>query len=257
MINPKTRIAALMMALALTLSGCSLFKSSSAANDEAIVSSIQSKLYQDPVLKTRDVRVVSQQGVVVLSGTVGSDQEKSAIEQFAHSTDGVKQVIDELAVNAPEEAAAEAPAQPEPRPTRRRSRAAAAPPTARGPFRGTLCLFSKPVPQLNWKELAESTKRAGFDGIDLTVRPEGHVLPERAAGPARAGRDEGLVPDLHAQPQDRRLPRARLRGNRLHRRVDILFICRSLHLRAEGIKRYPERRFTFPDTSDLDGSGLL
>ena len=53
-------------------------------------------------------------------------------------------------------------------------------PTARGPFRGTLCLFSKPVPQLNWKELAESTKRAGFDGIDLTVRPEGHVLPERA-----------------------------------------------------------------------------
>lgn len=50
---------------------------------------------------------------------------------------------------------------------------------ARGPFRGTLCLFSKPVPQLNWKELAESTKRAGFDGIDLTVRSEGHVLPER------------------------------------------------------------------------------
>jgi sugar phosphate isomerase/epimerase len=40
-------------------------------------------------------------------------------------------------------------------------------------------MFSKPVPQLNWKELAESTKRAGFDGIDLTVRSEGHVLPER------------------------------------------------------------------------------
>ena len=51
---------------------------------------------------------------------------------------------------------------------------------AGGPFRGTLCLFSKPVPQLNWKELAESTKRAGFDGIDLTVRSEGHVLPEHA-----------------------------------------------------------------------------
>lgn len=56
----------------------------------------------------------------------------------------------------------------------------AAAPAARGPFRGTLCLFSKPVPQLNWKELAESTRRAGFDGIDLTVRAEGHVLPERA-----------------------------------------------------------------------------
>ena len=58
--------------------------------------------------------------------------------------------------------------------------ATAAAPATRGPFRGTLCLFSKPVPQLNWKELAESTKAAGFEGIDLTVRAEGHVLPERA-----------------------------------------------------------------------------
>jgi len=51
----------------------------------------------------------------------------------------------------------------------------------RAPFRGTLCLFSKPVPQLSWSELAHSAKQAGFGGIDLTVRPEGHVLPQRAA----------------------------------------------------------------------------
>lgn len=57
----------------------------------------------------------------------------------------------------------------------------AAAPAARGPFRGTLCLFSKPVPQLHWRELAASVKSAGFGGIDLTVRPGGHVLPERAA----------------------------------------------------------------------------
>jgi L-ribulose-5-phosphate 3-epimerase len=59
--------------------------------------------------------------------------------------------------------------------------AAGVPAAARGPFRGTLCLFSKPVPQLNWRELAQSCKNAGFDGIDLTVRRGGHVLPERAA----------------------------------------------------------------------------
>jgi L-ribulose-5-phosphate 3-epimerase len=53
------------------------------------------------------------------------------------------------------------------------------PPAARGPFRSTLCLFSKPVPQLNWRELAEAAKGAGFGGVDLTVRREGHVLPER------------------------------------------------------------------------------
>ncbi|MGH9407116.1 MAG: sugar phosphate isomerase/epimerase family protein [Terriglobia bacterium] len=52
---------------------------------------------------------------------------------------------------------------------------------ARGPFRGTLCLFSKLAPQLSWSELAQAVKGAGFGGIDLTVRRGGHVLPERAA----------------------------------------------------------------------------
>jgi len=125
MIYPKTRMAALVMTIALALSGCSLFKSSSAPNDEAIVSSIQSKLYQDPVLKTRDIHVVSQKGVVVLSGNVGSDQEKSQVEQFASTTDGVKQVVDELAANSPDEQASQAPAQPESRGARRRSRSMA------------------------------------------------------------------------------------------------------------------------------------
>jgi sugar phosphate isomerase/epimerase len=68
-----------------------------------------------------------------------------------------------------------------PRPDRSAGLPAGTAPAARGPFRGTLCLFSKPVPQLNWQELARSTKAAGFDGIDLTVRGGGHVLPERAA----------------------------------------------------------------------------
>jgi len=60
------------------------------------------------------------------------------------------------------------------------STAGASPPD-RGPFRGTFCLFSKAVPQLTWQELGRSAKRAGFGGIDLTVREEGHVLPQRVA----------------------------------------------------------------------------
>lgn len=57
----------------------------------------------------------------------------------------------------------------------------AQPPTV-GSYRGTFCLFSKPVPQLNWRELAQSAKRAGYAGIDLTVRREGHVLPANVVG---------------------------------------------------------------------------
>ncbi len=48
-----------------------------------------------------------------------------------------------------------------------------------GGFRGEIVFFSKPLPQMDWQRLAANVKRLGFDGIDLTVRPEGHVLPER------------------------------------------------------------------------------
>jgi len=42
-------------------------------------------------------------------------------------------------------------------------------------------IFSKHLQFLNYKEMSEAAKEMGFDGIDLTVRPQGHVLPERVA----------------------------------------------------------------------------
>ena len=44
-----------------------------------------------------------------------------------------------------------------------------------------MCFFSKHLPELDWTELGRAVKTAGFDGVDLTVRAKGHVLPERAA----------------------------------------------------------------------------
>ncbi len=58
---------------------------------------------------------------------------------------------------------------------------AARAPAVQGSYRGPFCFFSKPLPQMDWRHLAQSAKRVGFGGIDLTVRPEGHVLPEKAA----------------------------------------------------------------------------
>jgi L-ribulose-5-phosphate 3-epimerase len=49
------------------------------------------------------------------------------------------------------------------------------------PFRGTICLFSKHLPSLDWGRMAQRAGEVGFKGIDLTVRRGGHVLPERAA----------------------------------------------------------------------------
>lgn len=40
-------------------------------------------------------------------------------------------------------------------------------------------VFSKHLQFLSYKEMAEAAADIGFDGVDLTVRPNGHVLPER------------------------------------------------------------------------------
>jgi sugar phosphate isomerase/epimerase len=47
--------------------------------------------------------------------------------------------------------------------------------------RSPLCFFSKHLPELKYDELGNWLHDAGFDGVDLTVRAGGHVLPERAA----------------------------------------------------------------------------
>src|SRR5688572_6884376 len=48
-------------------------------------------------------------------------------------------------------------------------------------FRGSLCFFSKHLPRMNARELGRAVKGLGFDGVDLTVRPGGHVDPKRVA----------------------------------------------------------------------------
>lgn len=44
--------------------------------------------------------------------------------------------------------------------------------------RPMLCMFSKHFPELTYDELGKTCRDLGFAGIDLTVRPKGHVLPE-------------------------------------------------------------------------------
>ena len=42
-------------------------------------------------------------------------------------------------------------------------------------------LFSKHLQFLSWSEAAAKAKELGFDGLDWTVRPKGHILPENVA----------------------------------------------------------------------------
>lgn len=43
-----------------------------------------------------------------------------------------------------------------------------------------ICVFSKHLQFLEYDEMAETAAEIGFTGVDLTVRPGGHVLPEKA-----------------------------------------------------------------------------
>ncbi|MDN3579962.1 sugar phosphate isomerase/epimerase family protein [Mucilaginibacter flavus] len=42
-------------------------------------------------------------------------------------------------------------------------------------------IFSKHLHWLNYTDMANLAARMGFDGVDLTVRPDGHVLPQNVA----------------------------------------------------------------------------
>lgn len=67
--------------------------------DQAMVSDVNTKLWRDPVLKTQNIEVSAQNGVVTLTGTVNTQLEKHAVERIASSERGVTQVVDQLTVS--------------------------------------------------------------------------------------------------------------------------------------------------------------
>ncbi|TAM83012.1 MAG: BON domain-containing protein [Acidobacteria bacterium] len=69
-------------------------------DDIAITTSIQAKLFQDPSLKTLDIQVSTQNGVVTLTGTVDTQDQQAAVDRIASMEPGVVKVIDSLNVNA-------------------------------------------------------------------------------------------------------------------------------------------------------------
>jgi hypothetical protein len=93
----KRRLAILMVMGVLFLGACNSFKST---DDKTITTSIQAKLFNDPILKMRDIRVDSRYGIVTISGTVGTDLEKAAVERIATGENGVKNVVNMLSVSS-------------------------------------------------------------------------------------------------------------------------------------------------------------
>jgi hypothetical protein len=123
--NSLYAIAILTLALATGVACNKPVKS-----DAQISGDVQNQISSDNSLQGRQVAVQSSNGTVTLTGTVNSDAEKVAASNAASRVEGVKQVLNNLAV-APQQAAVtqpepeQKPAAAEPEPTPAKSKSAA------------------------------------------------------------------------------------------------------------------------------------
>jgi hypothetical protein len=68
-------------------------------DDEWITTKIQSRYFQDDVVRGTRVDVATQRGVVTLTGRVPSEQAKRRAEEIARATEGATRVENRLEVN--------------------------------------------------------------------------------------------------------------------------------------------------------------
>ena len=93
-------VTAIMLVAILTVGvGCT-----KARNDAQLTSDIQTKLSSDSGLQGKQLGVKAEGGTVTLTGTVDNDAQRDAAARYASSEPGVKQIINNLQVAAPQPA---------------------------------------------------------------------------------------------------------------------------------------------------------
>jgi len=110
---------------------------------------------------------------------------------------------------------------------------------AQDPF--SIHVFSKHLQFLGYDKMAETAAEIGFDGVDLTVRPGGHVLPENVS------RDlPRAVEAIKKQGLQITMMTTRLNN------VDTAINQQVLDVAADqGIKYYRTNYFRYPDQADV------
>lgn len=123
--NKRVLVSTVILAVTLAvLAGCSRKPE---RTDAQVASDVQSKIYSDPAVQSRQISVQAANGVVTLTGPVSSDAERNAASNDAGAIDGVKTVVNNLQVQqaqavpppAPEPEAAPAPVE-KPKPAKKK-----------------------------------------------------------------------------------------------------------------------------------------
>jgi hypothetical protein len=111
----KARITACLCIL-LLISVAGTVACNKAPNDSQISSQLQDRFNTDSGLQGKQLSVQAANGTVTLSGSVENDAQREAASRYAAAIPGVKQVVNNLQIGPPQQAAAAPAPEPEPAP---------------------------------------------------------------------------------------------------------------------------------------------
>ena len=94
--------SALAVSLLAAVSGCAVTRGQESVgayvDDAAITTSIKAKFVENKAVDAASIKVETLNGTVLLSGFAKNGSEKATAESIARSTNGVRQVRNEIAV---------------------------------------------------------------------------------------------------------------------------------------------------------------
>ena len=96
----------LALVLALGVSGCKSKPAAPPADDTSLTQSVQGKLSSDTSLNSEPIQASVQDGIATLNGTVSTDAARSLAANDAAQVPGIKTVVNNLVVQAPQTSAA-------------------------------------------------------------------------------------------------------------------------------------------------------
>lgn len=108
-----------VVSLALTLLVCAGCNHKPAGTDAQIAGDVQSKIYSDAAVQSRNITVQASNGIVTLDGDVASDSERGAASNDAATVNGVRTVINNLQVQQAQATPPPIAEQPAPAPAQR------------------------------------------------------------------------------------------------------------------------------------------
>lgn len=110
-------VAAVTLALTLSLTGCKSSKPATPADDATLTSAVQSRLAGDGAISNEAIQSSVKDGIATLNGTVSNEAARSLAAADAAQVNGIRTVVNNLSVQQPPPPAVAATTPPPPIPT--------------------------------------------------------------------------------------------------------------------------------------------